>query len=87
MNNLYTHFVTLDETSARDRAPRGDIYQKKRIPGSLSPSPPVEKESERRGGGELDLDRVQPPRLPFVVNAFLTSRQVAIPYFKRNTIY
>ena len=83
MRKIHLHFC--DETSALDRAPRGDIYQKS-IYTDPSPSPlQCKKESERRGWEELDLDldRVQPPGLlyiPFLVNALLTGRQVAIPF-------
>lgn len=50
----------------------------------------MEKESERKGRGELDLDRVRPRPLPFLADALLTGRQVAMPFstiFIRNTMF
>jgi len=60
---------------------RGDIYKKKEAytRRSLSRSPPVDKREREESSEELDLDRDQPPRLPFLVNALLTNQQVVMP--------
>ena len=60
-------FTTRRETSALDCS-RGVVLTKKnlRIPGSLSLSlSSTGRESERRGRGELDPNRVQPPNHHF----------------------
>ena len=78
MKNTHTLFITGDKAFALGHTP-SDIHQKNAIPDSLSLSPPVKKDGKRGGQGQLDLEGVQPPRLPFLASALLTGRPVAKP--------